>query len=174
MNLQYTVDVSVACLSSASDLLPPAESFPVTCYVVKDVNICANIPDYDNPDLLQFMQNKDPWADPREFSQQPIEHLLSTSAVAKGRDNINLVADLYKIGLAINGNMPRPRSAASVIRAVMLLDKEEEEDKDEELKADLTRLWQLDEVGHNSSKHPDPAKAHYLQTNSRQQSGRYV
>ena len=40
MNLEYTVDVS---LSSASDLLPPAESFPVTCYVVKDVNICANI-----------------------------------------------------------------------------------------------------------------------------------
>ena len=54
------------------------------------------------------------WADPREFSQQPIELLLSTSAVAKGRvaqtdvlhrDNINLVADLYKIGWVINGNM---------------------------------------------------------------------
>ena len=102
MNLKYTVDVSVAYLSSASDLLPPAESFPVTCYVVKDVNLCANTPDYANPDL-QFMQKKAPWADPREFSQQPIELLLSTSAVAKGRvaqtdvlhrDNINLVADL--------------------------------------------------------------------------------
>ena len=183
MNLKYTVDVSVAYLSSASDLLPPAESFPVTCYVVKDVNVCANIPDYDNPDLLQFMQNKSPWADPREFSQQPIELLLSTSAVAKGRvaqtdvlhrDNINLVADLYKIGWVINGNMPGPRSAAPVIRAVTLLDKEEEEDKDEELKADLTRLWQLEEVGHNSRKHPDPAEAHYLQTSSRQESGRYV
>ena len=183
MNLKYTVEVSVAYLSSASDLLPPAESFPVTCYVVKDVNVCANIPDYDNPDLLQFMHNKAPWADPREFSQQPIELLLSTSAVAKGRvaqtdvlhrDNINLVADLYKIGWVINGNMPGPRSAAPVIRAVTLLDKEEEEDKDEELKADLTRLWQLEEVGHNSSKHPDPAEAHYLQTSSRQESGRYV
>ena len=138
--------------------------------MVKDVNVCANIPDYDNPDLLQFMQNKDPWADPREFSQQPIELLLSTSAVAKGRvaqtdclhrDNINLVADLYKIGWVINGNMPGPRSAAPVIRAVTLLDKEEEEDKDEELKVDLTRLWQLEEVGHNSSKHPDPAEAHW-------------
>ena len=148
-----------------------------------DVNVCANIPDYDNPDLLQFMHNKAPWADPREFSQQPIELLLSTSAVAKGRvaqtdvlhrDNINLVADLYKIGWVINGNMPGPRSAAPVIRAVTLLDKEEEEDKDEELKADLTRLWQLEEVGHNSSKHPDPAEAHYLQTSSRQESGRYV
>ena len=106
INLNYTVDVSVAYLSSASDLLPPAESFPVTCYVVKDVNICANIPDYDNPDLLQFMQNKAPWADHREFSQQPIELLLSTSAVAKGR----VVADLYKIGWVINGNMPGPRS----------------------------------------------------------------
>ena len=154
-----------------------------TCYVVKDVNVCANIPDYDNPDLLQFMHNKAPWADPREFSQQPIELLLSTSAVAKGRvaqtdvlhrDNINLVADLYKIGWVINGNMPGPRSAAPVIRAVTLLDKEEEEDKDEELKADLTRLWQLEEVGHNISKHPDPAEAHYLQTSSRQESGRYV
>ena len=183
MNLKYTVEVSVAYLSSASDLLPPAESFPVTCYVVKDVNVCANIPDYDNPDLLQFMHNKAPWADPREFSQQPIELLLSTSAVAKGRvaqtdvlhrDNINLVADLYKIGWVINGNMPGPRSAAPVIRAVTLLDKEEEEDKDEELKADLTRLWQLEEVGHNSRKHPDPAEAHYLQTSSRQESGRYV
>ena len=183
MNLKYTVEVSVAYLSSASDLLPPAESFPVTCYVVKDVNVCANIPDYDNPDLLQFMHNKAPWADPREFSQQPIELLLSTSAVAKGRvaqtdvlhrDNINLVADLYKIGWVINGNMPGPRSAAPVIRAVTLLDKEEEEEKDEELKADLTRLWQLEEVGHNSSKHPDPAEAHYLQTSSRQESGRYV
>ena len=142
MNLKYTVDVSVAYLSSASDLLPPAESFPVTCYVVKDVNVCANIPDYDNPDL-QFMQNKYPWADPREFSQQPIQLLLSTSAVAKGRvaqtdvlhrDNINLVANLYKIGWVINGNMPGPRSAEPVIRAVTLLDKEEEEDKDEELK----------------------------------------
>ena len=175
MNLKYTVDISVAYLSSASDLLPPAESFPVTCYIVKDVNVCANIPDYDNPDLLQFMQNKTPWANPREFSQQPIELLLSTSAVAKGRvaqtdvlhrDNINLVADLYKIGWVIKGNMPGPRSAAPIIRAVTLLDKEEE-DKDEELKADLTRLWQLEEVGHNSSKHPDPAEAHYLQTSSR-------
>ena len=183
MNLKYTVEVSVAYLSSASDLLPPAESFPVTCYVVKDVNVCANIPDYDNPDFLQFMHNKAPWADPREFSQQPIELLLSTSAVAKGRvaqtdvlhrDNINLVADLYKIGWVINGNMPGPRSAAPIIRAVTLLDKELEEDKDEELKADLTRLWQLEEVGHNSSKHPDPAEAHYLQTSSRQESGRYV
>ena len=183
INLKYTVDVSVAYLSSASDLLPPAESFPVTCYVVKDVNVCANIPDYDNPDLLQFMQNKAPWAEPREISQQPIELLLSTSAVAKGRvaqmdvlhrDNINLVADLYKIGWVINGNMPGPRSAAPVIRAVTLLDKEEEEDKDEELKADLTRLWQLEEVGHNSSKHPDPAEAHYVQTSSRQEFGRYV
>ena len=132
---------------------------------------------------VAFMHNKAPWADPREFSQQPIELLLSTSAVAKGRvaqtdvlhrDNINLVADLYKIGWVINGNMPGPRSAAPVIRAVTLLDKEEEEDKDEELKADLTRLWQLEEVGHNSSKHPDPAEAHYLQTSSRQESGRYV
>ena len=70
--------------------------------------------------------------------------------------------------------MPGPRSAAPVIRAVTLLDKEEEEDKDEELKADLTRLWQLEEVGHNSSKHPDPAEAHYLQTSCRQESGRYV
>ena len=103
MNLKYMVDVSVAYLNSASDLLPPAESFPVTCYVVKDVNVCANIPEYDNPDLLKFMQNKAPWADPREFSQQPIELLLSTSAVAKvrvaqtdvlHRDNIHLVADL--------------------------------------------------------------------------------
>ena len=173
MNLKYTVEVSVAYLSSASDLLPPAESFPVTCYVVKDVNVCANIPDYDNPDLLQFMHNKAPWADPREFSQQPIELLLSTSAVAKGRvaqtdvlhrDNINLVADLYKIGWVINGNMPGPRSAAPVIRAVTLLDKEEEEDKDEELKADLTRLWQLEEVGHNSSKHPEDVEASIDQT----------
>ena len=57
---------------------------------------------------------------------------------------------------------------------VTLLDKEEEEYMDEELKADLTRLWQLEEVGHNSSKHPDPAEAHYLQTSSRQESGRYV
>ena len=88
------------------------------------------------------------------------------------RDNINLVADLYKIGWVINGNMPGPRSAAPVITAVTLLDKEEEEDKDEELKADLIRLWQLEEVGHNSSKHPDPAEAHYLQTSSRQESGR--
>ena len=64
MNLKYTVDVSVAYLSSASDLLPPAESFPITCYVVKDVNVCANIADYDNPDLLQFMQNKAPCTDP--------------------------------------------------------------------------------------------------------------
>ena len=183
MNLKYTVDVSVAYLSSASDLLPPAESFAVTCYVVKDVNVCANIPDYDNPDLLQFMQNKAPWADPREFSQQPIELLLSTSAVAKGRvaqtdvlhrDNINLVADLYKVGWVINGNMPGPRSAAPVIRAITLLDKDKEEDKDEELKADLTRLWQLEQVGHNSSKHPDPAEAHLMQTSSRQESGRYV
>ena len=39
LNLKYTVDVSVAYLSSASDLLPPAESFPVTCYMVKDVNV---------------------------------------------------------------------------------------------------------------------------------------
>ena len=70
--------------------------------------------------------------------------------------------------------MPGPRSAAPVIRAVTLLDKEEEEDKDEELKADLTCLWQLEEVGHNSSKHPDLAEAHYLQTSSRQESGRYV
>ena len=149
MNLKYTVDVSVAYLSSASDLLHSAESFPVTCYAVNDVNVCANIPDYDNPDLLQFMQNNAPWADPREFSQQPIELLLSTSAVAKGRvaqtdvlhrNNINLVADHYKIGWVINGNMPGPRSAAPVIRAVTLLDKEEDEDKDEELKVDLTRL----------------------------------
>ena len=150
---------------------------------MKDVNVCTNIADYDNPDLLQFMQNKAPWADPKELSQQPIELLLSTSAVAKGRvaqtdvlhrDNINLVADLYKIGWVINGNMPGPRSAAPVIRAVTLLDKEEDEDKDEELKADLTHLWQLEDVGHNSSKQPDPAEAHYLQISSRQESGRYV
>ena len=57
------------------------------------------------------------------------------------------MAALYKIGWVINGNMPGPRSAAPVIRAVTLLDKEEEEDKDEELKADLTRFWQLGEVG---------------------------
>ena len=90
------------------------------------------------------------------------------------RDNIHLVADLYKIGWALNGNMPGPKSATPFIRAVTLLDKEEDEDKDEELKADLTRLWQLEEVGHNSSKHPDPAESHYLQTSSRQEFGRYV
>ena len=71
MNLKYMVDVSVAYLSSASDLLPPAESFPVTCYVVKDVNVCANIPDYDNPDLLQFMQNKAPGQTPENSANSP-------------------------------------------------------------------------------------------------------
>ena len=175
MTSKYMVEIAVANLAAQQALFQPPGALQVECYVVKDVNCFATIPDYYNKDLLQLMEGKQPWADPEHFHHQPIELLLSTKAIGDARlaatdviktKNGSLVADKYTFGWVVNGSMPAPLQIKPSPAICTI--KTEQDEEENLLDQELNRLWQIEEV---TSK---DAEAIYKETSSRDPSGRYV
>ena len=176
LHSDYIIDLAVGSLQTNRNLYHPKYVVTVKCHVVRDLRCTTRILNYQNADLVHLMSGKQ-WADPEETSSLPIYFLLSTRAPADARlphSDVRktaaggLEADHYSFGWVVSGSLSSPLPVSAVRKPVRLLTSQEEQHLD----ADLTGLWELDQICLQSAK-PHHVESIFASTVQRLTSGRY-